>query len=140
MSENQISDDLTPGQAAPLLVHGNEARSVQTPPGGIMTDEVGAITGPVELFLDHGVARVRYEGAIEVYRVSGDAGDLSLDEVVARLTADPGTGEDGNPRSTSLVDDLAEPAGDEARTYGLESADLLQEVEQLSEPDAPTAP
>lgn len=87
----------------PTRAHGNEGRLIETPPGGIMTEEVGAITGPVELFLEHGVARVRYQDAIDVYRVTGDAGDRTLDDIARLLTADPGVDEDGNARSSSLA-------------------------------------
>lgn len=44
-------------------------------PGGVMTDEVGVVTGDLELrtTLDEGVLRalVRYEGAEEWYAVTG---------------------------------------------------------------------
>ena len=44
-------------------------------PGGVMTDEVGVVTGDLELrtTLDQGVLRalVRYEGAEEWYAVTG---------------------------------------------------------------------
>ncbi|GAA1268915.1 hypothetical protein [Saccharothrix xinjiangensis] len=44
-------------------------------PGGVMTDEVGVVTGDLELrtTLDDGVLRalVRYEGAEEWYAVTG---------------------------------------------------------------------
>ena len=46
-------------------------------PGGVMTDEVGVVTGDLELLttLADGVlrARVRYEGADEWYAVTGAA-------------------------------------------------------------------
>lgn len=86
----------------PTQAHGNEGRLIETPPGGIMTEEVGSITGPVELFLEHGVARIRYQDAIDVYRVTGDVGDRTLDDVARILTADPGNDADGNARCTRL--------------------------------------
>lgn len=51
------------------------------PPGGVWTDEVGVITGPLELRTtcsDDGEVRVtvRYEGADEWYAVRGGAGRL----------------------------------------------------------------
>lgn len=67
-----------------------------------MTDDVGAITGPVEVWLEGPAARIRYEGALETYTVTGAVLDRSLDEVLTVLTTDPGVDEFGNPRSTSL--------------------------------------
>ncbi|SDN22256.1 hypothetical protein [Allokutzneria albata] len=44
-------------------------------PGGVMTDEVGVITGDLELRTRHGdgvlTAEVRYDGALEWYSVTG---------------------------------------------------------------------
>lgn len=49
------------------------------PPGGVMTDEVGVITGELELrsrLADDGAleVQVRYAGALDWYRVTGTSG------------------------------------------------------------------
>ena len=57
------------------------------PPGGVMTDEVGVVTGTLELRTalapggDVGV-HVRYAGALDWYRVTGTSG-VSLDDAGA---------------------------------------------------------
>ena len=78
-----------------------EVRSFVTPPGGVMTKEVGAITGPVEAWIDDGTVRVRYVGALDIYTV-GNARDHNIDEVLALLQADPGVDEYRNPRTVDL--------------------------------------
>lgn len=88
-----------------------QSRDIDTPVGGIMTKEVGAITGPVTLIVDQrpdGTTQVRvaYQGAQEDYVVQGSPldGTVDLDEVVTRLEAsvqkvsDP----DENPPAASL--------------------------------------
>lgn len=79
------------------------AYAFTTPPGGILTRQAGAITGPVELDVpDSGKVRVRYAEADEWYTVSGRRGRLSPAEVVALLSRDPGPGGDGNPAPSRL--------------------------------------
>lgn len=78
------------------------SRVLTPPPGGIMTKDVGAITGPVEIALDGDEVRVRYEGAAEWYTIVGSAGDRSVDELTTVLTTDPGVDEHGNAASVSL--------------------------------------
>jgi hypothetical protein len=78
-----------------------EVRSFDTPPGGVMTKEVGAITGPVQAWIKHGTVLIRYVGALDTYTV-GEANDLSIDDVVAALTTDPGVDQYGNPNATVL--------------------------------------
>jgi hypothetical protein len=84
-----------------------DVRSFVTPPGGVMTKDVGAITGPVEAWIDDGTVLIRYVGALDVYTV-GAAGDLSIDGVVALLQTDPGIDAYGNPRAA----DLSSQSGD----------------------------
>lgn len=69
-----------------------------------MTDDVGAITGPVEVWLEGDSVRIRYEGALDAYTVTGDSAGRSLDDVVESLSVDPGIDGDGNPRANSLVE------------------------------------
>lgn len=73
-----------------------------TPPGGIMTDDVGVITGDVEARIEGDLVRIRYAGADEEYTVSGSVGALTPDEVWERLTSDPGVDEFDNPRHVDL--------------------------------------
>lgn len=64
---------------------------------GIMTVEVGAITGDVEIETretsDGVVVTVAYEGARDVYTVEGSPAPVgtSHEEIIARLTNDTGT-------------------------------------------------
>lgn len=79
---------------------------IQAPPGGIMTREVGAITGDVQVsFYEAGPGRtgalVTYMGGEEWYHVMGstrlgEAGMLEL------LATDPGRDGDGNPLPVRL--------------------------------------
>ena len=79
------------------------AYTFSTPPGGILTRQAGAITGPVELDVpDSGKVRVRYAEAGEWYTVSGRRGRLSPAQVVALLSSDPGLDDDGNPAPSRL--------------------------------------
>lgn len=53
--------------------------ALAAPPGGVMTDEVGVVTGDLELRTavdDAGTVdvHVRYTGALDWYRVTGTAG------------------------------------------------------------------
>ncbi len=69
---------------------------VTAPPGGVMTDEVGVITGELELhtrLADDGtlILRIRYKGAAEWYRPEGGAyrlHDPRDHAVVHRVLAD----------------------------------------------------
>ena len=76
-----------------------------TPLGGVMTREAGAISGDVELVeAAQGRARVRYVGAADVYTVTGGVPDgWDAAQVVAFLSADPGTDEFGNPAASDLT-------------------------------------
>ena len=68
------------------------------PPGGLMTVEVGVITGLVELCVVKDRAKVRYVGAHDIYTVAGHIPDgWSFGQVTAFLVTDPGLGPDGNP-------------------------------------------
>lgn len=78
-----------------------DTRSFTTAPGGVMTREVGAISGPVEAWVDEGVVRIRYVGAIDTYIV-GEANNRRIDDIVAILTVDPGVDQYGNARATGL--------------------------------------
>ena len=81
-------------------------RSFETPPGGILTREVGAITGEVEIRTSwagtHAVAEVRYVDADEWYTVAGLPGSMIPFEVMQHLAADPGVDADGNPVPSRL--------------------------------------
>lgn len=81
-------------------------RTFEAPPGGVLTRQVGAITGQVEVTLgrvgSRTVAQVRYASADEWYTVAGPAGALTIAEVVQRLTSDPGVDDDGNPAPSRL--------------------------------------
>lgn len=72
------------------------------PPGGIMTDDVGVITGPVEARIHGDLVRIRYEGAGEEYTVTGTVGERTPDEVWEQLTTDPGVDEYDNPKHVDL--------------------------------------
>ena len=68
------------------------------PPGGLMTVEVGTITGLMDLWLEKDRAKVRYAGAHDIYTVAGYVPTgWSLPRVTAFLFNDPGLGADGNP-------------------------------------------
>lgn len=73
-----------------------------TPLGGIMTDDVGVITGPVVARIDGDLVRIAYEGAAEEYTVTGKVGDRSPEQVWEALTTDPGVDEYDNPRHVDL--------------------------------------
>lgn len=77
------------------------------PPGGVMTREVGAVTGRLELHVTEargGMAvRVSYAGALDSYRVEGSpVMGHDVDRLVARLSRDPGLDEHGNPAAVDL--------------------------------------
>ena len=85
-------------------------------PGGVMTEEAGAITGDLELLTRPGEsggveALVRYAGADEWYRVAGSPtgshrGNLrrAHEAILARLTT-PGPVVGGNERPADLKSD-----------------------------------
>lgn len=68
-----------------------------------MTQEVGAITGQVEAWLDGQDVRIRYLGALDIYTVAGTTRGRTLDQVVATLTTDPGLDEYNNPATVDLT-------------------------------------
>jgi hypothetical protein len=93
----------------------NERRSIiSSTVGGLMTDEVGAVTGDLEIatrLLDPGLlgVYVRYVGAEEWYTVTGSPVSVdelsSLDELhdrVMKYLTTPGTVVDGNEEPGSL--------------------------------------
>jgi hypothetical protein len=95
----------------------SERRSViASTVGGVMTDEVGAVTGDLEIStkLDAGLLNVsvRYAGADEWYKVTGSPVQLDAslstpddlhEHVVEHLTK-PGAVVEGNEEPTSLRD------------------------------------
>jgi hypothetical protein len=100
--------------------HLNETRSIITSTiGGIMTKEVGAVTGELEVLTRHRVecieVAVRYAGAEEWYTVEGSPIDLDnasslppselreLHEHVVRHLTTPGKVVEGNEQATSLL-------------------------------------
>ena len=103
-------------------VHPNETRStVASTTGGVMTEEVGAVTGELEVATrplaaeDLVEVTVRYAGAEELYTVEGspiglgEASGLPKSElrdlherVVGHLTT-PGMAVEGNEQATSLL-------------------------------------
>ncbi len=83
----------------------NETRAFTTPSGGVMTNEAGAITGDVEVWINPAHPEqlaIRYAEADDTYNVTGQVAGRSLDELVEILTTDPGLGGDGNPASSHL--------------------------------------
>jgi hypothetical protein len=102
-------------------VHPNETRStVVSTTGGVMTEEVGAVTGELEvatrpLAAEDITVTVRYAGAEEWYTVEGSpielgkASDLppskprELHERVVRHLTTPGKVMDGNEQAASLL-------------------------------------
>lgn len=82
-----------------------ETRTLVTPPGGIMTREAGAITGDVEVWIkpeNPAQAGIRYIDADDMYTVRGNVEGRTIDQIVSRLTADPGADDDGNPIAVEL--------------------------------------
>lgn len=92
---------------------GQESQIV-APPGGIMTNDVGVVTGdvvvrttPVAEGTAAGTAvTVSYVGSTDVYTVSGSPLTQPIDHgaVVDHLATDRGVGDDGNHRFTDLTD------------------------------------
>lgn len=68
-----------------------------------MTDEVGAITGPVEAWVEADRIKVRYEGALDEYTVTGSLGEQTPEEAFEILATDPGPDEYGNARTVDLA-------------------------------------
>ena len=81
----------------------------ETPVGGVMTVEVGAITGEVVAFKeqqgDLGRITIAYRGSDDRYTVQGSpvSKDIPLSRIVEHLAADPGVGADDNPMATDLA-------------------------------------
>lgn len=79
----------------------------KSPAGGVMTREVGAVTGKLSLKSEEDdgrkIARVAYEGSDEFYTVVGSV-DKSLgdEDIVKHLTADVGYDEFGNAKTVDL--------------------------------------
>ncbi len=79
-----------------------------SPAGGVMTDEVGAVTGPLSAWVerrgDVSVVLVSYRGSVDRYTVAGGpvAGEVSLERVREVLTREPGLDEAGNARAVDL--------------------------------------
>lgn len=84
-----------------MVDQSTDVRVFTTPRGGVMTREVGAITGTVEIWLDKAEVRIRYEGAIDAYTV-GAARDRTIDEILALLESDPGVDGALNPVASAL--------------------------------------
>ena len=102
-------------------VYADEVRSVVTSTtGGVMTEEVGAVTGDLEvatrpLAVEGTEVKVRYAGAEEWYTVEGgpiefdNASGLAppklgeLHESVVRHLTAPGMVVEGNERASSLL-------------------------------------
>ena len=82
---------------------GTTLKRFTTPPGGIMTREVGAITGEVEAWLEGDHARIRYFGALEDYTIIGAAQGRAIDDIVEILTTDPGLDSYNNPATVDLT-------------------------------------
>jgi hypothetical protein len=102
-------------------VYADEVRSVfASTTGGVMTEEVGAVTGELEVAMrplaaEGAEVTVRYAGAEEWYTVEGspieldNAGSLTppkraeLHESVVRHLTTPGMVVEGNEQATSLL-------------------------------------
>lgn len=87
------------------------ATTFQSTPGGVLTLEVGVITGELEIRLQDPAIlglQIRYTGTTEWFTVAGNADGLPDDskqarlEVLRILTQDPGVDEDGNPIPTKM--------------------------------------
>lgn len=108
MSTSQDSPDQAPTSPDPTTPpSGGQVprRTITTPPGGILTREVGAITGQVDVWIDPERPRrlsIGYTGALDIYTVVGSTRQRDLDTLIAVLTTDPGVDADGNPIATHL--------------------------------------
>lgn len=130
LEENQSNEATIEEIGVATKVNDMDALLFETPPGGIMTREVGTITGPVELFIEDEKARIRYEGALDVYTVPGEVNGRSLQEIAQVLTTDPGIDEYGNANFTSLITDDSEESMEPADDDGV----LLEDDGDLEEP------
>lgn len=87
-----------------------ETSNVEAPKGGVMTNDVGVISGELTIETRSGEGGTdviaTYVGSTDRYIVSGSpvGSKPSHQEVVAHLTKDRGTGPDGNPQFTDLTD------------------------------------
>lgn len=84
--------------------------TVDTPTGGVMTEEVGAITGLVVITTspsDHGGldVTIAYKGARDTYSVVGSPTHAGIrhNQVIDHLTSDQGTTNSGNPAPADLT-------------------------------------
>lgn len=97
-----------------------------TPPGGILTDDGGVITGEVDIaFTPDRMVRIRQAGLDDHFLVADGpaSNDCTIDLIVARLARHPGHDDSGRPIPTSLaarpddndgyLDDVPEPIGDQ---------------------------
>lgn len=81
---------------------------ITTKRSGVMTSEVGTITGDLEVTTDVKDGKtevlVAYAGAKDVYHVKGQPleGEVAHEEVLDRLSTEPGDDEYGNPVPISL--------------------------------------
>ena len=104
-----------------MSVAGTNRSSFRSTTGGVMTDEVGAISGELELLTrvmpDGGVveAMVRYAGAQDLYTVSGSplhavsahpdqAEHCAAHERILETLTTPGRVESGNEMPVDLLD------------------------------------
>lgn len=83
---------------------------VETGPGGIMTDDAGAITGAVVVTTtptsEGTTVQAAYEGALDIYVVTGSpvTTELGHDQIVEHLVSDAGVDEAGNAHARDLTD------------------------------------
>lgn len=87
-----------------------QTSTITSPPGGVMTDEVGAVTGDLTVTTQPmegervGVT-VAYVGAEDTYHVTGQpvaAAGMTHKAICQRLTTDPGADQDGNAGAVDL--------------------------------------
>lgn len=89
--------------------HDTQSSTVDTPAGGVMTVEVGAITGRVTITTTTTAGgtsvTIGYEAAVDTYTVQGSPVKAAIthEAVVTQLTTDPGRGPDGNPAWVDLT-------------------------------------
>lgn len=78
--------------------------TITAPHGGVMTREVGAITGALELTTqEQGMVGVRYVGATDTYTVTGNPPpNTTLETIATILSTDPGTDQWDNPLPATL--------------------------------------
>lgn len=74
----------------------------ESPDGGVLTREAGALTGDLEIGYVGKKLKVRYAGTEEWYTLVGNPQGLLLSEVVEILEQDHGTDPVGNPLPSSL--------------------------------------